>query len=94
MPNLLSGHPCELDLGVVGSVIILGSIGIIWIDHKLNVTKMDGSGFVPVLQMQLAEHISALPQVCLLLEPGPILPSRLALTGLRSLVSGTTGRAE
>ena len=63
MPNLLNGHPCEIDLGVIGSVIVLGSVGIIWIDHMLSITKMDGSGFVPVLQKQLAEHISALPQV-------------------------------
>ena len=66
MPNLLNGHPCEIDLGVIGSVIVLGSVGITWIDHRLSITKMDGSGFVPVLQKQLAEHISALPQVNLM----------------------------
>ena len=36
-----------------------------WIDYKLMITKMDGSGFVPLIQKQLTQHISQLPQTLL-----------------------------
>ena len=29
---------------------------------RLNISKMDGAGFVPLFQQQLARHISRLPQ--------------------------------
>ena len=43
-------------------MLLLGQVAFVWSTYKLNVSKMDGAGFVPLFQQQLAKHISALPQ--------------------------------
>ena len=65
LPNMQKGYPCMPDVVSIGILIVLTALIQIWIDYKLMITKMDGSGFVPLIQKQLAQHISQLPQTLL-----------------------------
>ena len=63
IPNLQAGQRiCYVDLVLFGAMLLLGQVAFVWSTYKLNISKMDGAGFLPLFQQQLAKHISALPQ--------------------------------
>ena len=66
IPNYQAGVKiCLLDLLLFSSILILGQMLFVWATFRLNISKMDGAGFVPLFQQQLARHISRLPQAVL-----------------------------
>ena len=53
---------CLVDLIVFASLLVGGQSLYVYATYMLNISKMDGAGFVPLFQKQLARHISRLPQ--------------------------------
>ena len=63
IPNVLDGvEICLIDLALFSSILVVGQSLFVWSTYKLNVSKMDGAGFSPLFQRQLARHIAKLPQ--------------------------------
>ena len=63
MPMMVgNGGSCEVDFSLTVGGIVLISMVVIWLEYHLNVSKMDGAGFIPLFQRELCSHISRLPQ--------------------------------
>ena len=52
----------QIDLVVFAVLLVIGQMCYVWATYQLNLSKMDGPGFVPLFQKQLARHIARLPQ--------------------------------
>ena len=59
----VAGADCTVDFAVTGGYIVLSSLLTIVLQYKLDISKMDGAGFVPLFQKDLCQHIVRLPQL-------------------------------
>ena len=63
IPNVLDGvEICLIDLALFSSILVVGQSLFVWSTYKLNVSKMDGAGFSPLFQRQLARHGATIRQ--------------------------------
>ena len=66
LPHFMAGQSmCIIDLSLFSGILLLGALMVLVIQYEFNVLKMDGSGFVPLMQKQLVLHTCRLPQTSL-----------------------------
>ena len=64
IPNYLNGvNVCLYDFIGFGLLIVVGRLIVVQTKYILNTSKMDGAGFRPLFQRNVAIHVSKLPQI-------------------------------
>ena len=62
LPNAQRGDDCALDTGLMVALIIFGYASVVQVKYILSISKMDGAGFVPAFQRQMAMHLCRVDQ--------------------------------